>query len=151
LKITEAELADLIAKGHRIVGVKGRLSSLVPDPEPEIVVKRKAAHTWGKMNRTEARYAAHLAATRPHAKVYFERVTLKLGHDCRYTPDFLVEEPTTCGCGEDGAAFHEVKGPHRRDDAMVKLRVAASAFPIFTFYLCEEADGVWRAKLVPPE
>lgn len=139
MNLTEADLAALVAKGARVIERGVRVPTA---PEAEVVVKRKAAHTWGVPNKTEARYHAFLAATRPHARIWFEAVTLKLGHDCRFTPDFLVESPIE-------VAFHEVKGGRKRDDAMVKLRVAATAFPLFSFYLCEYVRGEWSVKLVP--
>jgi hypothetical protein len=53
-------------------------------------------------------------------------VTLALGVDCRYTPDFYI-------IGWDGdIRFAETKG-FWRDDAKVKIRVAARTFPEFTF------------------
>lgn len=80
------------------------------------------------MNRTESSYALELEARKHAGEIaewYYEAVTFKLGNVCRYTPDFLVVLP-------DGRLeLHEVKG-HWRDDAKVKLRVAADKFP-FTF------------------
>ena len=57
----------------------------------------------------------------------YEAVTLKLGQDCRYTPDFAVMNANS------EFVFYEVKG-FRRDDAIVKLKTAASMFP-FRFFL----------------
>lgn len=144
MNMTEAELANLVAKGARVIERGGKPISV----EAEVIVapKRKAPHSWGRMNKTEARYHARLAATKPHARIWFEAVTLKLGHDCRYTPDFMVQEPGLLG---HSIAFHEVKGARKRDDAMVKLRVAASTFPLFAFYLCELVKGEWSVKLIP--
>lgn len=81
------------------------------------------------MNKTEARRAAELEAMRIAGEISawaFEAVTLKLAHDCRYTPDFLV----IYGLGH--VRFEETKG-HWRDDARVKIRVAAEKFPWFDF------------------
>lgn len=86
---------------------------------------RRARHTPGVPNRTEAEYAAGLTLRRAAGEIvdfWFEAVTLKLADDTRYTPDFLVMLP-------DGTLeFHEIKG-HWEDDAKVKVKVAAQAFP----------------------
>lgn len=82
-------------------------------------------HQPGVMNRSEAAYAAHLDVLKRCGEVieyWFEQFTLKLAHDTRYTPDFLVQMP-------DGELqLHEVKG-HFEDDALVKVKVAAEMFP----------------------
>lgn len=73
------------------------------------------------MNGTERACLELLEAARIAGTVreyHFEAVTLKLAHDRRYTPDFLVVRP-------DGACeLHEVTG-FWRDDARAKTRVAA--------------------------
>ena len=85
------------------------------------------------MNKLEADYAIRLAGS----LWSFEVVTLKLAADCRYTPDFMVINR------EDGVVeFHEVKG-HWRDDAKVKLRVAAEKFPMFRFFAAQRDKGCW--------
>lgn len=77
------------------------------------------------MNKSEAAYAAHLDLLQRCGEIadyWFERFTLKLAHDTRYTPDFLVQLP-------DGELqLHEVKG-HFEDDAMVKVKVVSEMFP----------------------
>jgi len=88
-------------------------------------------------NKTEAEYGWVLRAEQQAGAILefrYEALTLILGHDCRYTPDYLVV--TTLGFLE----LHEVKGFHR-DDAMVKLRVAARLFPWFRFLLVEREGG----------
>jgi hypothetical protein len=88
----------------------------------------------GTMNRTEAAYALMLQAK--GLSFWYEAITLKLGPDVRYTPDFLVMLP-------DGLLeCHEVKGSFTRDDAKAKFRVAAGLFP-FVFRMCVYAKGQW--------
>lgn len=82
----------------------------------------------GVMNKSEAAYAAHLETRRQAGEVagyWFEAVTFRLADGCRYTPDFLVQLA-------DGALeCHEVKGARAifRDDARVKIKVAAELMP----------------------
>lgn len=79
----------------------------------------------GAMNKTERAYADHLERLKWEGSILwyaFEAMTLKLADDTRYTPDFLVMAAT----GQLEA--HEVKG-FWKDDARVKIKVAAEKFP----------------------
>ena len=122
----------------------------------------RSAHRKGKMNKTEAMYALHLESQKKEGEIAdweFEVETLKLGDDCRYTPDFRViknrcpEDPTKPTYCE--IEFHEVKGTLRRkrysgdlfdivvkpfveDDALVKIKCAAEIHCIYKFIL------VWK-------
>lgn len=89
------------------------------------------------MNRTEATYAQGLEALRRAGRVeayWYEGITLKLGPDCRYTPDFLVQ------MSDGELQLHECKG-FRRDDAMVKLRTCLDKFPFRIFVNGVEFTG----------
>lgn len=91
----------------------------------------------GEMNRTEQAYHDYLSLLQKAGEIAwfaFEGLTLKLAKDTRFTPDFVVMLP-------DGELeIHEVKGarknkrtgayaPYVKDDALVKLKVAAALFP----------------------
>lgn len=83
-----------------------------------------------KMNKTEAAYATLLdhqvRAGQLHAWRY-EAIKLRLADNTYYTPDFWLVYP-------DGRCqFTEVKGGFWRDDARVKIKVAAEQFPWFRF------------------
>jgi hypothetical protein len=89
------------------------------------VMRTRVRRIPNVMNRLEARYAQQLDAQRRVGEVLwfgYEAITLKLAPDTRYTPDFAV---ITC---EGEMQFHETKG-HWRDDALVKIKVAANLFP----------------------
>jgi hypothetical protein len=93
-----------------------------------------------KLNKTERDYLCYLRLT--HYWVGIQSITLKLAHDCRYSPDFWTQEPN------DRLVAYEVKG-FMRDDARVKLSVAARLFPMFTFLLVRRAkDGGWDIEKV---
>lgn len=99
----------------------------------------------GVMNGLETKYSVELdrrVAAGEVAWWTYEGVTLKLAKSCRYTPDFMVMLP----CGE--IQFHETKG-YMRDDALVKLKVAASLYP-FSFWLCQHKNKAtgWVVKEV---
>ena len=102
------------------------------------------------MNKTEARYGAHLEAQRLIGAVMwyaFEDVTLRIGQDCRYTPDFMVWRPSGF------LQFHEVKGRRKNgkayyeDDARVKIAAAAKQYPMFKFFMVWPGErGEWESK-----
>lgn len=117
-------------------------------PPPDAVIgpftrltPAKASERPCRMNKTEARYAAILEARKIAGEIrewHFEAVTLRLGDDCRYTPDFLVV------LADGTLEFHETKG-FWRDDAKVKVRVAASLFP-FRFIAMRLVKGTWHTE-----
>jgi hypothetical protein len=90
--------------------------------------RRDLAIGWLKtsaQNRTEAEYAALLESRRQAGEIAwyaFEGVTFKLAADTRYTPDFAVM------LADGRMEMHEVKG-FWRDDAKIKIKVAAEMFP----------------------
>jgi hypothetical protein len=96
----------------------------------------------GVMNRTEAAYAEVLEARRLAGDVLwyeFEAMNLRLARRTHYRPDFPVLTPT-------GLQFHEVKG-FMRDDAWLKLKLAARAFP-FQFIVVRRTKGEWSFQEV---
>lgn len=99
-----------------------------------------------RMNRTEQAYALRLEAMKRNGMIddyAFEAVTLKLAHDTRYTPDFIVWKRYPMADREGGQVeFHECKG-FMRDDARVKLKVAAKQTPWATFFLCRKTKDSW--------
>ena len=77
------------------------------------------------MNKTERQYADRLEILRRAGEVQwftFESVKLRLANNTFYTPDFAVMN------AEGELEMHEVKG-FWRDDARVKIKVAASMYP----------------------
>lgn len=99
----------------------------------------RAVITQPEMNKTEEKYSWVLHRRKLVGEIQqyeFEKVTLKLGSDCRYTPDFFVVN----ALGE--VEFHEVKG-FFRDDAKVKIKVAAENFP-FRFFLARLERNGWE-------
>ncbi len=98
------------------------------------------------MNKLEKARAIILEAMKRAGKIRswrYEKVTLKLADDCRYTPDFCVVE------NDGGITMEETKG-YWRDDAKVKIRVAATQFPEFTFQGVQLAKGVWKLETFRP-
>jgi len=93
-----------------------------------------------KLNKTEAQYYRFLKLLR-HQFVGVQCMTLKLGDDCRYTADFLVLNQ------EGKLEAHEVKG-FMREDALVKLKVAARMYRFINFFLVKKTKTEWDIKPV---
>lgn len=90
-----------------------------------------AARKKNEMNQTEKAWSDELDDARAAGEIKwwaYEACKLYLtsGKLTSYTPDFMVWMP-------DGTIrFDEVKG-YWRDDARVKIKVAADRFPLFKF------------------
>lgn len=79
----------------------------------------------GVMNKTEAEYAKHLEGQKTLGQIEwyaFEPLSMKIGEEARYKPDFLVM--TATGFLE----CHEVKG-FWAEAAKVRIKVAAGMYP----------------------
>ncbi len=93
------------------------------------------------MNKTEARYAQLLELLKRSGEILdytFESLKFKLADKTYYTPDFLVVYP-------EHFEIHEVKG-FWRDDARVKIKVAAEQFPWFRFKAVQWERGNWKCE-----
>lgn len=93
------------------------------------------------MNKTEAARAVELEALKRSGNIaawWYERFTFKLADDCRYTPDFVIQDP-------DGSLRAEETKGFWRDDAKVKVRVFATMFPIPIRALLLK-KGVWTEE-----
>jgi hypothetical protein len=102
-----------------------------------------------RMNKTEAAYALVLEAQRRAGEIAewkFEAIKLRLANKTYYTPDFNV-----WGVGGE-LVFHETKGGFVREDAWIKLKVAAEHFPRFGFLMAQKQKdrdgGGWKIRKV---
>lgn len=100
----------------------------------------------GTMNRTEARYAAHLETEKLAGNVaayWFESLKVKIADGaCWYTPDFVVLRP-------DGTLeLHEVKGSPKifQDDAKVKVKACATQYPFRMIVVYPRKGGDWQSQ-----
>lgn len=137
------------------MGINGRLAkdiermidgANVIDSTPTARPRRRGRATRrkpGEMNKTEEKYAEHLETRRLAGEVqeyHFDAVKLRLAEKCFYTPDFMVV------LADGVVQFHEVKG-FWEDDARVKIKVAAKAYP-FPFIaaspLPKKRGGGWE-------
>jgi hypothetical protein len=94
-------------------------------------------HEAGKMNKLEGKYAAHLELRKTAGEISdwrFEPMKLRLAPSTFFDIDFLVRFDFLLEDGREVAfvELHELKG-HWEDDARVKMKVAATMFPLWTF------------------
>lgn len=95
-----------------------------------------------KLNKTERAYLQQLRAE-GHAWIGVQNITLKLADDTRYTPDFWLIDSEGLLCAR------EVKG-FFRDDAKVKVKVAARQFPFARFSVVYRKGTGWSTEVVRP-
>lgn len=106
------------------------------------------------VNGEEQLFALYLENMRRSGHVLFweyEPFTLKLGPSCRYTPDFVAVHLAVprCGNGKERGVrvvVYEVKGSYIRDDAAVKLKVAAEKYWWLRFVLVRVGGRSSRKK-----
>jgi hypothetical protein len=123
MRISEEQYRDYLRRhGSNPPAPSGPKPPPPPNPPARQSVQR---HRPGEMNKTEAAYALVLEGllhAHEIAGYGFERIKLRLADRTFYTPDFDVMRL-------DGRLeFHEVKGVWR-DDARVKIKVAAAQYP----------------------
>jgi len=109
----------------------------------KVAIKAKPSADESKLNKLESSWLAVLRADITLTWVGVHALTFKIGDDCRYTPDFIA-------LNLDGELIaYETKG-FMRDDARVKLKVAARMFPFVGFVLIERKAGAWICTEIKP-
>ena len=101
-----------------------------------------------RSNRLETEFG-QLLSQRHHGPIFEQAITFRLANGLRYTPDWAVF------CESDQSFFghlilYEVKGKKAWDDSIAKLKMAASVYPNFHWYLCDKPNGTWRETIVLP-
>jgi hypothetical protein len=98
------------------------------------------------MNKLESRFACQLEAWRLSGEIMEWRAfpsALSLARRCVYHPDFFARFP-------DGTeVMYEVKG-FMREDAAVKLRVAADKFRMYKFVVVRFKNHEWVFTEIRP-
>ena len=110
-----------------------------PEPQPEDGPKYKS--------KTEARYAGRLEGLLKLGKIReyrYEAFRVKLAGNTTITADFwVVLQDWT-------VEIHEVKGEYIREDAWVKLKIAAAMWPWFRWFKLQENEArEWIKTRVP--
>lgn len=97
-----------------------------------------------KLNKTERAYLQYLRTGCGAAWIGIQNITLKLADDTRYTPDFFFID-----CSGSELHAREVKG-FWRDDAKVKIKVAARLFSWIRFTVAVKTKTGWEHTQVKP-
>jgi hypothetical protein len=126
-RVGKRELAPVLAP------VQGKpLVQVFAEEEAKAEFGFKPSTDEQKLNKTERAFLSYLRAK--YDWVGVQSLTLKLGDDCRYTPDFW-----TVHFGRMTA--WEVKG-FWRDDAKAKIKIASRQFRMFDFCVVMKRKGV---------
>jgi hypothetical protein len=141
MRLSEDQLQVLLKQGSVSVGPAQvaivPISSHAPSTLLTAPPIRLRGHA-GKMNKTEAEYAQLLEARLYAGDIHwyrFEGMKLRLADNTFFNVDFAVLMP------DRNLQFHEVKG-FMRDDANVKIKVAAEQYP-FDFHVIRKVKGQW--------
>lgn len=93
-----------------------------------------------KLNKTERAYLQYMGYL-GYAWIGVQNITLKLADDTRFTPDFSAVDV-------DGTLrFIDVKG-FQREDALIKIKVAARLFPFAQFVIVKKDGDGWDHEYV---
>lgn len=95
-----------------------------------------------KLNKTEKAYLEWLQGQQ-NTWIGVQCITLKIGHDCRYTPDFWALD-------RDGLRAIDTKGAHTWEDSLIKIRVVARIFPFIRFLIAKRDGEVWEHTEIKP-
>lgn len=101
------------------------------------------------LNGLETRFLNFMRPQLQHGEVILaQAVTLKIANGSRLTPDFaIINQRKDHGIG---VAMWEVKGPYAFEDSLIKLKVAASLYPFFSWTLASYKHGTWIFQPILP-
>lgn len=144
-KWTEADVAAYNKRCCKTEVVKcGTNKPLHPKQKPQEIINLTYAETTdeSKLNKTERAYLAFLLRL-DDVWVGVQNLTFKLANDCRFTPDFsAIDARGKMRC-------IDVKG-FQREDALIKIKVAARMFPFVLFVIVKKNGTGWDHQEVMP-
>jgi len=103
------------------------------------IMRRKRKIREKKMNKTELAFSKILDKAKIEGEILrwnFEEISLKIGPNTRYIPDFVAVMPN------GRWQVFEIKG-HLEDDAAVKFKTAAEKYPEISFHMLRRIKGRW--------
>lgn len=143
------QLEQMLARASRSVQALNRdLARICPAPE-EITAaaktkeKRIRQSSQPLSNKLETRFGGYLHMLHPRAVIWEQSITFRLANGVRYTPDWVM-------CEDSRLSIFEIKGPRAWDDAIVKIKVAASRYPQLDWFLAWEENGIWKSQALYP-
>lgn len=143
IRVSSEDMARILnAPGVKSVGVNAK--AFGSPAEPKMKARIETPRHDAKMNKLEASYSRYLEDRRVIGEIYqwkYEPMKLRLADRTYYSPDFVV-------IAWDGLVeFHETKG-FMRDDANVKIKVAAEQFQWARFFLVTRKKGEWKVEAI---
>ena len=153
-KLTPEEIRRLFPNATpsllRANGITCDTSIELPVKDPEMIATMRESLAKGirpntdvaKLNKTERAYLRFLESLQPDW-LGVQCITLKVGHDLRYTPDFWAVDP-------QGLRAIDTKGPHVWEDSLIKMRICARVFPWIRFVLAKRDGLNWSHKELKP-
>lgn len=105
-----------------------------PCSGPPAPSEKRVRRPGGGPNKLESAFLASIDPARVMRHLY-EPITFRLAGQCRYTPDVFVVPMGLDDAEDRRFTFIEVKGRWFTDDSKVKIKVAASMFPMFRWLL----------------
>ncbi len=132
-RLSEQELESLIQRKGKTPQAKQKETS-----KQRLFAKGRLKQ--GEMNKTEARYEQHLKWRQNAGEILwyrFECIKLRLADNTFLTVDFAVM------LADGTLELHDVKGAKAiiEEDAKVKMKVAAEAFPFVFRYVFPKPKG----------
>jgi len=156
------DLNDIYKKGYELCpdGVlrKPSKAQCLLSNHPKAVVQPKPARKRIRqdskplMNKLETEFFHWIKDQYPnYPPVRPQAKTFRLANGLRYTPDFTCSIwPDESEEGPTRETAWEIKGKHIWDDAICKLKVAATAFPEVRWLFCWKIDGKWVMQEIKP-
>jgi hypothetical protein len=131
MRVSEQEY-EKIMSGRR-PSTKYQVAPVAPPPRKKVIRQSSKGP-----NKTELRFEQDFLKYDQSIRSYdFEAIVLKLANGCVYRTDWFVHR-------KDGQIeIHEVKGGFAYEDSLVKLKVAASKYPMFKFFIHQWKGGEW--------
>lgn len=146
--MTEAELKALQA---RVKERSAARPTSILGPVVNMKAKGKTKPRERGMNKTERRYSEYLdSELRAQRILYwgYECMKVRLADECTWTPDFLVMDADGVITLVDTKAWwSSSKKVGVTDDSLVKMKVAAEAYPFFRVVMTWLNEGVWNERV----
>ena len=99
------------------------------------------------LNKTECTYLGWIKA-QDYPWYGVQCITIKLAFDCRLTMDFAVWDGHQMRLIDTKAFNRKTGRPLIKDDALVKMKVAAKMFSFWRFEIAYKQDGQWVHKQI---
>src|SRR5512139_1038441 len=142
-------VSETVARLSLGAGATKPTAGVIIAPAP-ISAKRIRQSDKPLLNKLEAEFYEIIRHRYPnYPPVMPQAVKLKLANNCWYCPDFFALLWPRDNAPSAPRAW-EIKGKHAWDDALVKIKVAAAAWPDIRFSLHWKDNGAWQEQEILP-